>query len=121
MDGKLLREAGRALDVQVETTVFGSTIQDHPFGPRRWREEYGVKGWDDVPRYSTRIEDAWRIVEHFWAVAIDACADVSPPYTVTITSRNLAHTWQAKADTAALAICRAALLAVEETGSAKQQ
>ena len=109
-----LRAAGRALDVQIETSVFGSTIQDHPFGPRRWREEHGFTGWDDVPRYSTEIGAAWTIVEHFWAVAIDQCAGVIPPYTVTITSRNLAQTWQAKADTAALAICRVALLAVEE-------
>ena len=102
-----LRAAGRALDVQVETTVFGSEILDHPFGPRRWREEYGVTGWDDVPRYSTEIGAAWRIVEHFLNHEDQAV------YLA------FARSWHgqgviASATLAATRICRAALLAIEE-------
>lgn len=64
-------KAGRELDCLIESLVFGTgTVEDlnQGGGPRMWcikrhgsgpGSGYGVT----VPAYSTRIEDAWRVVE----------------------------------------------------------
>ncbi len=96
--------AGPELDIEVATKVMG---QKPPFGA----EIHGNDIYFNLaPPYSTDISAAWQVVEHLrqrldWSVTIEAKRKGG--YSVR-TDAILAF----EADTAPLAICRAALAAV---------
>lgn len=110
----------RALDVQIDTVIFGHEVFDHESGP------YRVGGYGDagrVPNYSTDIAAAWQIVER----AIDyqffsgGLVSHSLPLGVSEDQQHRAQLWfgirglqtakvgSALAPTLPEAICRAAL------------
>jgi hypothetical protein len=124
---EMIRQAGRALDAEVDREIFGQygvgicpkCGSDHVSegllypgigcGTCGWRTPY-ADGARLAPHYSTALGDAWLVVDHFWSVDIEKCDSVDERYLVTITARD-GREWTEKADTAPLAICRAALLA----------
>jgi hypothetical protein len=83
----------------------GETIEDLYKSPNSqyWRNLHGV------PHYSTRIQDAWQVVEKF--VMAHIYKQREDYYTCTIPWNGELH--EAGAATAPLAICLAALKAVE--------
>jgi hypothetical protein len=112
--------AGRELDAKVAEKVFGFTVDmefsDTPLGPRVKAlidkyDEYGT-----LPAYSTDIADAWKVVELFkntgYHVGIDTVREgwrciirgAEPFMSSTLTNQV-----EARAKTAPLAICEAAL------------
>jgi hypothetical protein len=114
--------AGRELDALVAEKVmelkvdyeFSDVLEPRvPFLVDKYDE------WGYLPNYSTDIAAAWEVVEFlrrkFWSTNI-VCWDYSVKWVVTCEYRT-GHgepkkTLYADADTAPLAICRAALLAV---------
>jgi len=121
--------AGRELDVLVAKKVMGWT---KPKGGRRdpltgkrpvWRElpfEYV-----DTPHFSTDIAAAWEVVEKFAgqvtiqgpiSVGFNEGESYPKCWTVGFT-KNAWNNIRCEAETAPLAICRAALRAVEASGA----
>lgn len=119
--------AGRELDALVAEKVMGFKVVDDPLvdfngaryihkievaferGPHsghRWPERVGP-----LPAYSADIAAAWQVVERFWLVQIVRSEVYHEAYEVRImTETGPEHVEEA--NTAPLAICRAALKAV---------
>lgn len=118
-------EAGRELDALVAEKVMGwqsieyndfkiwahqdylPAITNHPLGFAM------PEGYSPLPRYSTNIAAAWKVVEKFeakhWEISIST-DEIG--YLVYLTRRNDdggSTTFKGEADTAPLAICLAAL------------
>ncbi len=125
--------AGRELDALVSEKVMGwvwiafeiahtTDVVRRPYPGDSWDVQHGRRadftepiayGWDsNLPHYSTDIAAAWRVVDRR-----------KGEYTFILSYNQHEHTWwvcfdpvnhyEARADTAPLAICRAALKAVE--------
>lgn len=134
---------GRALDAEIARVVFGLEVEyrqgagwpgsdDEPlvrFAPRR-ESLWPSQGLERIPHYSTRIEDAWKIVERFHDFHMWSGGHyLDPPSLVGSESRlhvvklwvhrgeQTSRAFQANADTLPLAICRAALAALGATGA----
>ena len=107
--------ASREMDALITEKVFGvSTYQS--FGGDYMIKSSTVKNLN-CPHYSTNIEYAWKAVEcaceydnvfSIWNIAKDGS------WRVRLTSRKEPAIFEASADTAPLAICRALLLATNE-------
>jgi Phage ABA sandwich domain len=105
-------EAGEELDKLIAERVFGLTVERrgefYRYYNEALREEFGGRWTSPVLHYSTDIADAWAIVEKLKAVSV---------------SKRFDGTWQCwhwdkvhhvgRGPTAPLAICRAALAALE--------
>ena len=117
-------EAGRELDALIHEQVFGKCAHDwikvtnkpldkkgnsiykcSKCGDRRPARE--AMGWRN---YSTDIAAAWQVVEKMSKLYHVEIENFDNGYGVTLD--DYSQTWEAHADTAPLAICRAALLAV---------
>lgn len=57
----------RDLDARVHREVFGLVVRTDRHG-HHWTDEVGLAGLLAVPRYTTDIAAAWRVVEHVQAV-----------------------------------------------------
>jgi len=115
-------EACRALDAIVAEKIHGWTdisISPTPYHPSRARDTGGVLV--DLPYYSTRIADAWYVAER---VAHFPFAGYGARLVITLFDSGCVHAWfcmrdsddvlfKGVAETAPLAICRAALKASE--------
>lgn len=116
-------EPGRGLDSQIAELLFRAKAETAngtilPPGTRLYPDN-NPTGWayrsNNVPHYSTRIEDAWKLVEHLRTLpdvgliikAFPVGRDAT--YTASIPGTDIS-TW---ADTAPLAISRAVLKVVE--------
>lgn len=121
--------AGRELDALVAERVFGWSVERQA-GNSPWLVGHGRNRWTRIENhpFSTDIAAAWEVVEKlqgfdtnrdepWWSVAVffgqpgQVCARVyacQPGWLITDTDTVIS---EAHADTAALAICRAALAA----------
>jgi hypothetical protein len=104
-------EAGREMDALVAELVMGWEKRVFGDGVDYWHLPGGAICELDAPHYSTDIAAAWQVVEKL-------------PFSVYVEVRwdgknaeawfdSGSQTWEASAPTAPLAICRAALLAVQ--------
>lgn len=86
--------------------------------PGQWREsvDWWVNGLpSECPDYSTDISAAWQVVEKFYSMTFDRWSNGKEFRCYLVTARDGKNCdGMAVADTAPLAICRAALLAVME-------
>lgn len=109
-------QAGRDMDALIVKAVFGLELQECMVGGH----PPGCTGNVQYPHYSTDIADAWRVVEKLkpamrerllrWQLEVYASENYGACF---INSAN--HTFfYSEADTAPLAICRAALMAVSQ-------
>lgn len=112
--GKAETEAGREMDAEVEHLVFGNACR--AVGPAPDGEVWFDPDGFAVPRhYSTKIEDAWRVVEKLraggWVMTLSVNDFITEPWDCRFflgeRRREIAH-----GATAPIAICRAALKAV---------
>lgn len=105
--------AGRELDAEIFCRVFGRER-----GPDGWFRHPGAPGWptnpDDVPPYSTDLAAAWEIIQHFGSV-VQLVRYPDAIWRCTLWNPRL-RCWrrEAQANTMPLAVCRAALAAVED-------
>lgn len=109
----LTRDAGRALDALVAEKVMGEPVTWLPTAlshrdPHQSGEVFGAKGWHRVPSYSTDIADAWLVVEKMRERGFVISA--TPNQQSWCATFGADSVW---GETAPLAICRAALAAVE--------
>lgn len=116
-DEILTMSAGRELDAVVAIYVCGWIVDDwtaiSPTGSRNSRNAHGDDGW--LPYYSTNMDAAWQVIEAVWKswfVSISIS-----PNLASCCLQNNGITRSAYAETAPLAICRAALLAVAKEAS----
>ena len=129
-------KAGPELDKLVAEKVMGWVLtQDGP-GEGAWEDDYsadygrwmpsdspgaGPHAWETVPSYSTNIAAAWEVVEkvselsdgHFTLMKFTTHYRAGFQTPVPYDSDDRFEHWSV-ADTAPLAICRAALAAVEK-------
>jgi hypothetical protein len=89
-------EAGPELDAAISREVFGRDEPEH------------------LLDYSTSIASAWDIVDQVWSIQVTKCDGTFPSHTVVIFGRD-GRQFFGEADSAPLAICRAALAAKRET------
>jgi hypothetical protein len=118
-DWRTLSE-GRELDALIDSRVFGhATRQASECCDRCWVRLDCTDIADErqqIPTYSRTIADAWRLVE--WMAARGWKVDVQNRYAPTwachvhFPAPNYAHVFEHE-ESAPLAICRAALAAVE--------
>ena len=126
-DEILAMEAGGELDEIVATRMMGWQRQDEtpegrccPKNGHDWISPDGERwrchacGWS-FPSYSTEIAPAWEVVEKLWTerwiwFKIHPSSDEGWQVNIEINNRSV----PVIADTAPLAICRAALLAIME-------
>ena len=120
-------KAGRELDALIAEKVMG-----FPYRYSRWKGIYVTAG--KVPHYSTQIADAWLVVMHFkdkqYGVALEGEDGrdwsrwdfrIWNPFDDPDVADEMAHGWDESRDlnervaSAPLAICLAALKAVEVT------
>jgi hypothetical protein len=123
--------AGQALDILVAERVMG--YKDDGSWPHQVTDEDGGTG-DRLPEYSTSIAAAWEVVEKMatrgiWMAVSDMrhgryTIEHAAPWSgwwatwmrtdrsTDLTEVEGDHDWAATGDTAPLALCRAALLAV---------
>ena len=119
-------KAGRELDALIAEKVMGLDVHNkvNIFYNRPKNQKHG---WQNIPHYSTKIADAWLVVEKLanegfcpaliydddgsWTMAFDGIQNLPEDDEPLITSFCI----EAKmiADTAPLAICLAALKAIE--------
>lgn len=107
-----LSEAGRALDAEIARRVFGY-FDVGEFEGQLVHGEYNMNGWPmPTPHYSTDIAAAWTVVEAMQARDLRVVLD-SPlgGWECMTELDNWFHV--ERADTAPLAICLAALQAVD--------
>jgi hypothetical protein len=123
--------AGRALDAEVDRVVFGHRVRMLASGGAQWwGETEAFTGWHNVPPYSTDIAAAWLVVEKLTAEGYWMSLEGWDKNTLLEASWT-ASFWcdrgacsvhggpsdsghgsgDVSADTAPLAICRAALAA----------
>lgn len=126
-------EAGRVMDCRVAELMGWEDITGRllPVGvsPDAMRR-YGAQIKDDVPRFSTSIADAWRVVERMAegglsvVIATNGAAPRQNGVKVFDSIHGIGHEifdanehpgWYAVAETVPLAICRVALQAVAGT------
>lgn len=123
---KVLPGAGRELDALVAETLFGWQWYDVPEAQLRCfrppgRLQYGAVAMGDqvkysgiLPDYSTDISDAWNVVLEMerrgHIIRLEHSPDLDRPWSCGF---GLPGAW-ADGTTAPLAICRAALKAMEE-------
>lgn len=114
-------EAGRELDALMAEKVMGYEHLPFPAVPAFQRPtEGGVEMLFELPHYSADIAAAWEIVEEVHRLGLNVsvwkgrlwCCGF---YTKSETPQEMGHSYS---DTAPLAICRAALLAVMEVDDA---
>ena len=124
-------EAGRELDALIAEKVMGQDTRWLEVLHGEHRLVWFKQNWgygDDVPHYSTRIQDAWLVVEKMtgdgfcpalifddngsWVMAFDGIQNLPEDDDPLITSFCIES--KMIADTAPLAICLAALKAVED-------
>lgn len=117
----VMRLSGRELDAAVAEHVMGWKRGDPKYGDMPWYPpgigRYLGGGRLNLPKFSTDIAAAWEVVERLAEFEIN---DIE----VTVEIRNVAEGWacwihsgceeiaEAREETAPLAICRAALLAM---------
>jgi hypothetical protein len=119
-------KADRQLDLLIAEQAMGAKWT--MFGKRDMlesvnQEDYAER-WKDgkivirhLPHYSTDIKAAWEVVEKFHKDGYDPCVNFGSTFHVDEWHACFykgGHYYDAYADTAPLAICRAALLAVSE-------
>ena len=97
-------KAGRELDALIAEKVMGLIFRKRGGCP---------KFDDDVPHYSTRIQDAWLAVEKMWEIGCFHIALIQTDDGYECDFDDMRDTHSAAADTAPLAISLAALKAVE--------
>ena len=107
-------EAGRKLDALVaEKVMHISNVHLHDFGNAglylRMNEPAALSNIS-VPRYSTDISDAWKVVDYLAEGLILDLYNTIRGWRCDIDGKG--ETFSGKAETAPLAICRAALLVV---------
>jgi hypothetical protein len=106
-------KAGRELDALVAEKVMGYKIgwfTDYGFKKEFERKVIALKGdrYDNIPRYSTNISDAWQVVEKMKEKErVVEIKTFDFGYTVEI--NNFYPTIKQQAETAPLAICLSAL------------
>ncbi len=94
-------KAGRELDALVAEKVMGQYFRNE------WYKLYN----DTIPCYSTDISAAWKVVEKIKKEFVG----ISDPLNCNIWECSFTFKTSALGETAPLAICRAALLAMEES------
>lgn len=115
--------AGPDLDVLIAEKVMGWKLEgvfhDDPDEWEGWRDAEGQGGYASPPSYSTAIEAAWDVLEKMhngesrfhWSISSDNICDFSP------FGPNDSPIYRApRCESVPLAICRAALKAVEGEG-----
>lgn len=113
-------DAGRELDARIAERIFGYTL-DYEFAdlhvppaPHVKELRDGYDEWGMLPHYSTDIADAWLVVERFRAdgyrVFINEHLDATGFNAMFLSKHGVAlRSLSRFAETAPLAICRAAL------------
>jgi hypothetical protein len=116
-------QVGRELDALVAERVMGKVFRRYPLGSvgaesmGGWEPffEDGTITFGGPPRYSADMADAWAVVEAMrgrgWRIDLAQASDDS--WGAEFYRLDSERTATAQMDTAALAICRAALAAVE--------
>jgi len=109
-DEILAMPSGREMDVLIAKKL--DLFRKHPKqGDYFLTENHIHIGY--VPQFSTDISAAWEVVDKFYSMTLDKYSDGSEWRVYLVTERDGKNVdAHAVADTAALAICRAALLAV---------
>ena len=112
-------KAGLEMDALVAEKVMGLKLREDCCGEYEYEivpnEPSSITCWARLPEYSTEIEAAWDIMDHLIdlhpAIMWENCE-----WECCLDDHNKGHGEQfwGYADTAPLAICRAALKAVEE-------
>ena len=112
--------AGRELDAVIAARVFGYTLDyefadmEMPPAPHVKELRDGYDEWGVLPYYSTDIGDAWAVVEHFRAFELRTYTkNIHKIYCLLWGEGLTPPTGSAIADTAPLAICLAALAALD--------
>lgn len=108
-DEILKMPAGREIDALVATEIFGVEVEFEKIAGEPYAKGKGYS----IPQYSYRISDAWDVVEKLAGEAeeIDVAHSMDG-WTCLLWFFRERSRIHALADTAPLAICRAALLAV---------
>lgn len=120
-------KAGRGLDVKIATEIMGWYWQNPfsenerirtlvpPLGDKRRhyaaRYEDGIPHW--LPHYSTDIKDAWRVLEELISLGWYPTVEYDRGEWVCWLGHPMLDAFYAKSDRASLAICSAAIKAVE--------
>jgi hypothetical protein len=117
-------KVGRKLDAWIQRRLFNMTVErrgeHYRFYNETLREQYGGRWTSPVPEYSTDIKAAWEVVKHMAArglwLTLLTPYDAVDNYHATFTPHGKPE-WcnalaKARADTAPLAICLAALKTV---------
>lgn len=123
-DDILNMPAGREMDAQIAQSVFGMRLtKNHGLaGGFYWvgnGVQFGIMQERDIFAFSTDIAAAWKVTEKFWSVEVNKYLDGKEwrAYVVRLSNDNKSNSDGGSfADTAPLAICRAALLAVMDGG-----
>ena len=110
--------AGREMDALVAEKVMGWSPLNRTEHHLSWNVPEGIRTWEETSygsfKPSTSIAAAWEVVEKLRKeeIPIEITSGFFGPYSCRIASN---HGWLAmvQADTAPLAICRAALKACE--------
>lgn len=106
--------AGREMDAEIIEKVFGRIL----IKPRSEALKYPHTDWgsttvNEIPHFSTDIADAWEVVDKVPNPSqFFDCEKFEGKWTASFGGQ-----YVVAADTAPLAICRAALLAVSDTSS----
>ena len=111
-------EAGREMDVAIQRDIFKTKVWFRKGKPTTYLHE--TDDYDGIiPHYSTDIAAAWLVVEKMrLRYRVDICAYVATGWkaidgvTVKVYSTDIEN-FEVNADTAPLAICRAALKALD--------
>ena len=116
-DDILNMPAGREMDALIEKLVFCHAPYLDSLDI--WRVAVDENMERVLPKYSTDIAAAWEVTEKFWSVKVNKYLDGKEwrAYVVRLSNDNKSNSDGGSfADTAPLAICRAALLAVMDGG-----
>ena len=106
-------QAGRKLDALVAEKVFGYTVEEHGTLYVRRGKERGLR---DLPDYSTDIGDAWLIVEKMRTEGCHVALETrlgGLGWSAWFGWKDRATDSESEANSPALALCRAALAAME--------
>lgn len=110
-------EAGRELDMLVSKEIMGANyprLTQETIETFGYERSYDGGGWNiNVPDYSTDISAAWEVVEKCSHMSMEKTVhdDGGITFYCEVSINNCMIQW-ADADTAPLAICRAALAAI---------
>ena len=98
----------RQLDAEIHTKVFGK-LAGHTY---HWTDDLVFEPPEDLPRYSTNLVDAWKVVDKLtdnYGFCLDSGIQ---PDKWQATFTHFPHMLDETGNTPAEAICRAALLVV---------